>query len=373
MLKKFSVKNFRNFKEWFEFDFSTLKNYEFNTLSVERQMVKHGLIYGKNGCGKSNLGIAITDITSHLIDNINVIPSLSENYLNGDSSDELAEFIYIFDFNGTEVKYEYGKSEPNNLVYERFFISEKLKVSIDRRKNNNAKFNLFGTEHLKNDLSANKSISALKYLSANAILDPDQDENNTVDDFFNFIHGMVFFRTLKDKTESHGQPMTVKRISQAIISSGKMKDFEDFLNESEVKCKLTIGGEKGNELIYFNFENSSLEFSKVASTGTMSLGILYYWLIQLEESQLSFAYIDEFDAYYHFELSRAIVKRINNTNVQTLMTTHNTSLMSNEILRPDCYFEIKNNNQYHFFNLFDKELRKAHNLEKLYRSLGSDE
>lgn len=373
MLKKFRVRNFRNFKDWFEFDFATSKNYEFSTISVDNQTVKHGLIYGKNGCGKSNLGIAITDITSHLIDNINVIPSLSENYLNADSYEDLAEFSYLFNFGDINVLYEYGKSEPNSIVYENFYVDNELRVSIDRRVSSNAQFNVLGAEHLKSDLSANSNISALKYLNANAVLEPDEKENTAITSFFNFIRGMVFFRTLKDKTESHGQPMTVKRISQAIISSGKLKDFEEFLNESEIKCNLTISGDKGNELIYFDFDNGSLEFSKVASTGTMSLGILYYWLIQLEASELCFAYIDEFDAYYHFELSRAIVKRVNQTNVQTLMTTHNTSLMSNEILRPDCYFEIKDSKQFHFFDLFDKELRRAHNLEKLYRSLSSDE
>jgi hypothetical protein len=53
----------------------------------------------------------------------------------------------------------------------------------------------------------------------------------------------------------------------------------------------------------------------------------------------SFVFIDEFDAFYHYELSESVQKRLRRIpGVQIFTTTHNTDLMSNDLLRPDCYF-----------------------------------
>ena len=111
-----------------------------------------------------------------------------------------------------------------------------------------------------------------------------------------------------------------------------------------------------------------MEFSLVASTGTMSLGIFYYWWLKLESGLLKFAYIDEFDAYYHFSLSKLIVKKLSAINCQCVLTTHNTGIISNNLLRPDCYFQIDHKKIAPLYQLSDRELRKAHNLEKMYRS-----
>lgn len=46
----------------------------------------------------------------------------------------------------------------------------------------------------------------------------------------------------------------------------------------------------------------------IASTGTRSLALFYYWYIRME--QASFVFIDEFDAFYHFELSESVQKRL---------------------------------------------------------------
>ena len=60
--------------------------------------------------------------------------------------------------------------------------------------------------------------------------------------------------------------------------------------------------------------------------------------------QASFVFIDEFDAFYHFEFSESVQKRLGKiSGVQIFTTTHNTDLMSNDLLRPDCYFLLKDN------------------------------
>lgn len=53
-----------------------------------------------------------------------------------------------------------------------------------------------------------------------------------------------------------------------------------------------------------------------------------------------------------------------------LISTHNVTLISNDILRPDCYFiydDVKDE-CIPFHMLTDKELRFEHNIEKMYRA-----
>ncbi len=367
MLKKISVRGFRNFKDWYEFDLETKKNYEFNTETIKDGIVKSSIIYGQNGSGKSNLGLAILDLTCHIND-IPVMPSLNMNYFNGDNEkSSIAEFVYIFKFGKHLVEYAYGKDSPNVTTYESLKINNKVVICFNRDKQSLLETNLSGTETLNKDLSET-NISAIKYIKSNAILDKSDIESQIFKKFIEFVSGMVFFRTLLQNADYYGQILDSKRLSKAIIDSERLDDFEDFLNSAGVDCKLKAVGESSEERIVFEFKNHSVDFRLAASTGTMSLGIFYYWWLKLDSNQLTFAYIDEFDAYYHFSLSKMVVKKLIQADCQTILTTHNLSIMSNDLLRPDSYF-ILLDKQYPFYELVDKDLRKAHNLEKIYKGL----
>ena len=75
----------------------------------------------------------------------------------------------------------------------------------------------------------------------------------------------------------------------------------------------------------------------------------------------SFVFIDEFDAFYHFELSESVQRHLKQiSGVQIFTTTHNTDLMSNDLLRPDSYFLLENNRIQDISELTEKELRQAH-------------
>ena len=50
------------------FDLSKTRNYNFSENAIKDGIVKTGLVYGINGSGKSNLGLAIFDIILHLTD-----------------------------------------------------------------------------------------------------------------------------------------------------------------------------------------------------------------------------------------------------------------------------------------------------------------
>ena len=56
------------------------------------------------------------------------------------------------------------------------------------------------------------------------------------------------------------------------------------------------------------------------------------------------------------------------SGVQIFTTTHNTDLMSNDLLRPHSYFLLENNRIKAISELTEKELRQAHNLQKMYKA-----
>lgn len=370
MLHKFSVKNFRNYSDWLIFDLSS-QQYEFNENAVKDGAILHGMVYGPNGSGKSNLGLAMVDPILHLIDSPKYLSSLDNNYLNGGPGVELAEFVFEFRIDGTSVLYRYGKKSRQQMVYEQLSIDGDTVLQIDRRESTRASINLQGAESLKTDVGTS-DISLLKYVQSNAILD-DNLVNQRLSKLIDFIEGMVFYRTLNSTTtgEYVGKNIGVDRLSQSIIDNDSVKDFEQFLNQSGIECSLIVDTtSKGNKGIYFNFGDTKLEFGLAASTGTLSLGVFYFWWLRFQNNDITFAYIDEFDAFYHHALASNIVDKVAHSKCQTIMTTHNTGVMSNDLLRPDCYFVLdKTINP--ITALTGKELRKAHNLEKIYKGLSS--
>ena len=109
-----------------------------------------------------------------------------------------------------------------------------------------------------------------------------------------------------------------------------------------------------------------IQFYLIESTGTKNITLLYYWLKNLSKASLVF--IDEFDAFYHFKLAYEVSKRLFAfDNCQVFMTSHNTYLMTNELLRPDCNFIIDQNIIKPLNKCTEKELRFGHNIEKLFR------
>ena len=69
MLRKFSVKNYKNFKDEIAIDFTAVRDYKFSTDCISDGLLSKLIIVGKNGSGKSNLGYALFDIVYTLTDN----------------------------------------------------------------------------------------------------------------------------------------------------------------------------------------------------------------------------------------------------------------------------------------------------------------
>lgn len=368
MLTKFKVSNFKNFREEFELDFTNVKEYKFNTECVKNGVVNTAIIYGKNGVGKSNLGFAIFDIVGHLTDK-QKSKSDYENYINAYGDKYYAEFEYNFIIDNYKVVYKYGKTDYETILFEKFFINDEIYASIDRRENDEAFIKFRGAETLKKNLEDNREISVLRYIIKNTILESKQ-ENIILHRFFDFVEGMLFFRSL-GQNQYIGFERGSTNLEEYIIKKECVKDFEEFLNIAGIDCKLKVMRILGEKRLFFDFERKQIPFLDIASRGTQALLLFYFWFHKIIfEGKVSFLFIDEFDAYYHFELSKLIVEKLKNTKIQFILTTHNTSVMNNEIMRPDCYFVMDKSRIISLPNATGKELREGHNLEKIYKSNG---
>ena len=364
MLKKFSVENFKGFQEKLVLDLGAPSNYNFSQKAIYEGVITKGILFGINGSGKSNLGLAVCDIISHLTDN-QVLSARYDYYLNMNNPKSYAEFEYVFVFHDKEVIYQYRKSAMNKLEFERLSIEGREVIYYDHlRKEGFTR--LEGTETLNNTIRAANPISRVKYVNSNAIL-PDNCENAVFHEFISYVERMLLFYSL-DHRGYEGFQSGGGNISEEIIKSGKLSEFQQFLKENEITYDLAAEEIDGEKKIYCRFENQKkANFFKIASTGTRSLTLFYYWYTKMREA--SFVYIDEFDAFYHFELAKNIIKRLYEIeHVQIFTTTHNTDLMSNDLLRPDCYFILENNKITSLAGATDKELRKAHNLQKMYKA-----
>jgi AAA15 family ATPase/GTPase len=365
VLTKFTVTNFKSFNTEFVLNLQETNGYAFNRECIKNGVVNSALIYGHNGVGKSNLGLAIFDIIGHLTDNkTNELEY--QNYLNAYNKSGKAIFIYEFIIDNNKIIYEYHKTDYKNILLEKFSINDRELASIDRNINNNAIIHFKGTENLKTELE-NKNLSLLKYIKNNSVLDINS-ENETFINFFNFIDSMLFFRSLQGNMYL-GLEIEKIGISQDIIEKGNVNDLQYFLNNAGIECELTVLKELDKDVLAFDFDGKAIPFFQIASQGTKSLILLYFWLQRLKvEKKVSFLFIDEFDAFYHHELSTFIIEELKKTGVQFILTTHNTSNISNDLLRPDCYFLMYKASIKSLANSTDKELREAHNIEKMYKA-----
>lgn len=389
MLTKFQVKNFKKFSDNIIFDLNKKGDYDFNEEVIRNNNINFALIYGSNGSGKSNLGLAIFDILFHITDYPKEPQILYENYLYGNGIlNDRAEFVYNFLFDNHNVEYRYIKKDFENLIEEEFKVDDKTLIYMNREKKEE-KIYIPEGDTLKTEGFSDTNLSLIKYILKNSI-----PKTQILQKFNNFINKMNWLRSLQrsnymgyslDDNNIIANILGVSEIDKLDISDfekevrydKKLENFKIFLSEVGIELNLVQLeiGEKRD--IYVKFQSLDkkeklIRLWSIISSGTLALSIFYIFYIRMEKNSLLF--IDEFDAFYHYKLTKFIIKKLKEKkNVQIILTTHSTNLMDNELLRPDCYFILKNNKIKSFPELTNKELRKEHNIEKLFKSGAFDE
>ena len=360
MLKLFEVMGFKNFKDRITLDFSDVRDYKFNPACITNHLIGKMIVYGKNSIGKSNLGLAIFDIVSHLSSK-NVTPNLYDYYLNVEAPTDYAEFHYIFVFGENTTDYTYRKNAKQDLIYEKLCIDDQLLYEYNYKTNAG---NLDGIRSLTPtlNLSMQDVDSILKYVISNTVLDDD----HPLRQMQRYVNSMLWFRNL-DENRYIGYKTKSNDYYDFIFEPAILKEFEQFLHAAGIAEGLTVKRDHdGKQRLYFDTA-TPLPFFRVASSGTKALYNFFYWYKTAKD--VSMMFIDEFDAFYHYELAETIVSLLEKmSQTQVILTSHNTNLLTNRIMRPDCYFILTQGRISSLANATSRELREGHNLEKLYMS-----
>lgn len=368
MLKKFSVMGYRNFKDEVTLDLTDTHDYRFNSQYIRNGIINNALIYGKNASGKTNLGRALMDVKTNLL--LRRDPSDSDDrsirmhpyrddasFLNADSGDATAGFEYDFLLDGHDVVYRYTKDANGALRKEKLLVDEDIVFDYDHvdRRMLRENLALIGAESLNSSYS-NEFSSLLAYYS-NSV---PPKLAGILHQLRRFIFGMSMLR-LGDT----GGPSP--SVLMRIIDGERVSELQQFLNDYGVDERLTTRTEAdGRRALYFQHKRP-IPFYRNCSSGTAALVRIFasYEMTPLA----SFYFLDEFDANCHFEMAEKLIRHFGESQTcQTVATTHNTSLLSNGIMRPDCFFLLSSKRQLNSLpNLTSRELREGHNLERLFR------
>lgn len=381
MLKKFKVKNYKNFKDEIVIDFENHGEYQFNKDCISNDLISKILIYGRNGTGKTNLGKALLDIRLTICsDDIEMIFSDIGNgiLLNADSKENIVTFNYTFKFDTTEVIYQYSKLENGQLANEELKVDGEKIFDFNFNAPRDKFYNLAyvgaetaNTDRYLENLGSNNNetrLPFLRWLINNVALKND----SILRKLYNYIKKMAKFTYLD------GEPPLFalnQGFYESLEKDEELKRFENFLNSMGIKCELTMKKLPDRQQELYFYHKRLVPFFENASSGTLTLVELYKRLIKSFEDA-SLIYLDEFDAFYHYEIAEKVILFFKEKypNCQVIITSHNTNLMTNRIMRPDCLFILSGEGKLTALcNATKRELREGHNLEKMYISGEFDE
>ena len=376
MLKKFTLKNYKNFKDEISIDFENTAGYQFSTDCITDGIISKMLIYGRNATGKTNLGKALIDIYITMFGGRHYIDT--GIFLNADSIDETVVFSYEFRFESNELVYRYARFSNQELRDEELIIDGKTIFSCDFE---NDKFDFKNLEYINAETASidrylqsmdvgdeeeiqEPKLPFLRWLISNVALGND----SILIKLANYVRRMLMV------TAGNGMLKMPRRMNgsfyELLEDSNRLKDLEDFLNEMGIECKLILKKlPDGQRELYF-WHEKLVPFYETASSGTLALVDIYRRLIP-KSWDPSFIYLDEFDAFYHYEMAEKVINFFKRRypKCQIIMTSHNTNLMTNRLMRPDCLFILSRvGTLTALCNATERELREGHNLEKMYIS-----
>ena len=367
MLKKFTVKNYKNFKDEISLDFSKIAGYQFNKDSVSMGLIGKMLIYGRNATGKTNFGRALLDIERLMYD-------MSRNgeksvLINADSRDDTAKFIYEFKFGNDEVIYKYSRFANAELCDEELSINGNVIFKCDF-KNNKFDFqglNIISAETVNTNrylIQDNDVLSFLRWLINNTSF----SYNSVLIKLSEYVNKMDLITVGNNRIES--STIDYSKFFEDLKNPVHLQNFEDFLNLMGIECKLVLKElPDGQVELYFDHKKL-VPFYSTASSGTLALTNLYQKIVS-KAVESSLVYLDEFDAFYHYEMAEKLISffKTKYPKCQFIMTSHNTNLMTNKIMRPDCLFILSSRGTLTALcDATERELREGHNLEKMYIS-----
>ena len=407
MLIDFSVENFLSIKE--EVCFSLLassdKSLDNNLITGEKALKKNSLLrsavlYGANASGKSNFLKALAYLRFLVATSSKNIPSQNIKFLPFKLDKKWLSKPSKFDINFIQggIRYNYKVSFTSEKVIDEslYYYPKGIKATIfERNDTTNYKFTI---DKSKQNGMAERTLENIFYLSNSAqqnydmtlepfkwfleiltIIGPNEllNEHPTA----NLIHENEKFKETVLKALDVAD-LTINNLNVSIQEipvddySNLPDDMMKFVNDpnnkidhvEQIDLKLFHKGidEKRNEIdVQFDFHEES--------DGTQRLfSLIGPWMNSLRKG--SILVVDELDSKLHPFLCKYLIDMFNNpeinkSNSQLVFTTHNSSLLNQDIFRRDQIWFTEKDAKYgntNIFSLLEFKQRKDVNIEKGY-------
>lgn len=402
MLINFKVKNFRSIKDEVILDMQATKDKTSKEQAVfevgKIALLKSAAIYGPNASGKSNILKAFAVfhkmiLESMLRSNMNIdLPNeyfkLSSERENKASFFEMKflindeVFIYGFEINKKQVCAEWLKQEKGNkILFER----------IDQEIRSNKNYFHEATAALKKQTA--ERVLFLSILAANngeiskRIVEfvhkinfiSGAQRGNTLDfSFGQFLNNLKISERIKEFILKADFRVVDIKANEKMILAKQIQNIPDKFKEALFKEDSKIA-ERSLKFLHKKYNtngkevgNEPLDFFAEESDGTQQMFALSAPFIDtLENGKVLF--IDEIDSSLHPLLCQYLIslfnsKEKNSKNAQLIFTTHDISLLKEELLRRDqIYFTDKNKiGATELFSLSDISERKGVDFAKRY-------
>lgn len=414
-LQEFSFGNFRSFKDINTLNLSAAKikskyeSIDTNNVIIGENIenisfLKSKAIYGANASGKSNIIKALVTFSRIIRTSVKddkVLNMIDSFRLSTETENEPSFFQIIFWDKNTKYRYGfelddeniysewlYGKPGKRELCY---FIREgKEIIELDKTnfsEGDKLKTLLFDEESEENEIFRNNSLF-LSTLSTFGFAKLSKQLVKSITSAYIISglghEGMYIYagESLKDKEKKkyildflkYGD-IGIEDLNAIEISSDDLPgDLDDDVKkdfDKSKKRKLLISSRKKYDENNKFVEDESFSFSLHESEGTQKLFELSPFIYQALSEQRTII-IDEFDARFHPLLTKKILELFNskiNKGAQLIFTTHDTNLLSSDLLRRD-QIEFVEKDKYgasHLYSLVQfKGIRNNVTFEKDY-------
>ena len=403
MIKTFTFKNFLSFRDEVEFSLKRDSNDDshkdsfFSIQDVE--LLKSAVIYGANASGKSNFSKAfvffhnfiVTSFANALSNRIPTVPFLLNNKTENDPSffeieliTKDKKYIYGFEVSQLKVSREWLHQYPQKkILFDRIGNEinsnkrhfKEATAALEKQTRSNVLF--LSLLAANNGSVSNEVIEEIKKINVYPAENRNLILNYGFDNYSKHEAEMLSFLQEADFNieEFQLEQKEVHKDEFANLFSPQMPrhliDLATTGSSKFVQRKVstvhTKYDDKGNAV-----EKVPFDFMAQESGGTKQMfGFAALFLNALKEGKTLF--IDELDSSLHPILCRFIVqtfnsKKKNPKNAQLIFTTHDSSLLDNEIVRRDQIFFVEKDKYgaSNFFSLSSLGERKDLSYRKRY-------
>jgi AAA15 family ATPase/GTPase len=402
MLLNFKVKNFRSIKDEVILDLQATKDKTSEEQAVfevgKIAFLKSAAIYGPNASGKSNILKAFMAfrrmvLESMLRSNMNI--DLPNEYfkLNSETENKPSFFemkflidnkvyLYGFEINKEKVCAEWLKQEKGN---KKLFVRTEQEIKSNRNyfqeataavKKQTAERVLFLSVLAANNGELSNRI--VKFIQKMNFISGTQRGNTLNFSFGQFLNNPKMSERIKEFILKADFGIVDIRASQKMVSTEQIKSIPDKFKEILFKEDSKIA-ERNLKFLHKKYNvnekeirSEPLDFFAEESDGTQQMFALSAPFIDtLENGKVLF--VDEIGSSLHPFLCQYLIslfnsKEKNTKNAQLIFTTHDVSLLKEELLRRDqIYFTEKNKKgATELFSLSDISERKGVDFAKRY-------